>query len=82
MTISAAAEILFWSSVTALVYAYTGYLKLRVIGQTFTDLWRHRWMLDPLRGGFYAMQLWSHEVMRYMEPVSPALHKTADGKKY
>jgi len=44
-------------------------MRVRVITQTFTDLWRHRAMLNPLRSGFYAVQLWSHKVMRYMVPV-------------
>jgi cellulose synthase/poly-beta-1,6-N-acetylglucosamine synthase-like glycosyltransferase len=44
-------------------------MRVRVITQTFTDLWRHRSMLNPLRSGFYAVQLWSHKVMRYMVPL-------------
>ncbi|HKP71722.1 MAG TPA: glycosyltransferase family 2 protein [Pyrinomonadaceae bacterium] len=43
-------------------------MRVRVISQTFTDLWRHRAMLNPLRGGFYAVQLLSHKVMRYLVP--------------
>lgn len=43
-------------------------MRVRVIAQTFTDLWRHRGMLSPLRGGFYAVQLLSHKVMRYFVP--------------
>src|SRR5256714_14155944 len=43
-------------------------MRVRVITQTFTDLWRHRAMLNPLRGGFYAVQLLSHKVMRYLVP--------------
>ena len=44
-------------------------MRVRVITQTFTDLWRHRSMLNPLRSGFFAVQLWSHKVMRYMMPL-------------
>ena len=44
-------------------------MRVRVITQTFTDLWRHRAMLNPLRGGFYAVQLLSHKVLRYLVPV-------------
>jgi cellulose synthase/poly-beta-1,6-N-acetylglucosamine synthase-like glycosyltransferase len=44
-------------------------MRVRVITQTITDLWRHRKMLNPLRSGFYGVQLWSHKVMRYMVPV-------------
>jgi cellulose synthase/poly-beta-1,6-N-acetylglucosamine synthase-like glycosyltransferase len=44
-------------------------MRVRIITQTFTDLWRHRAMLNPLRSGFYAVQLISHKVMRYLVPV-------------
>ncbi len=43
-------------------------MRVRVIAQTFTDLWRHRSMLNPIRSGFYAVQLFSHKVMRYLVP--------------
>ena len=43
-------------------------MRVRVIAQTFTDLWRHREMLNPLRGGLYGIQLLSHKVMRYLVP--------------
>jgi cellulose synthase/poly-beta-1,6-N-acetylglucosamine synthase-like glycosyltransferase len=43
-------------------------MRVRVISQTFTDLWRHRAMLNPLKSGFYAVQLLSHKVMRYLVP--------------
>jgi hypothetical protein len=44
-------------------------MRVRVITQTFTDLWRHRAMMNPLRTGFYAVQLFSHKVLRYFVPV-------------
>ncbi|MDQ3746226.1 MAG: glycosyltransferase family 2 protein, partial [Acidobacteriota bacterium] len=44
-------------------------MRVRVIAQTFTDLWRHRAMLNPLRAGFYAVELLSHKVLRYAVPV-------------
>jgi cellulose synthase/poly-beta-1,6-N-acetylglucosamine synthase-like glycosyltransferase len=43
-------------------------MRVRIIAQTFTDLWRHRAMLNPFRGGFYGVQLLSHKVMRYIVP--------------
>ena len=43
-------------------------MRVRVITQTFTDLWRHRAAMNPLRSGFYAVQLFSHKVMRYLVP--------------
>ena len=48
-------------------------MRVRVITQTFNDLWRHRAMLNPLRSGFYAVQLFSHKVMRYLVPLFLAL---------
>jgi cellulose synthase/poly-beta-1,6-N-acetylglucosamine synthase-like glycosyltransferase len=43
-------------------------MRVRIITQTYTDLWRHRGMMNPLRGGFYAIELLSHKVMRYLVP--------------
>ncbi|HVF55411.1 MAG TPA: glycosyltransferase family 2 protein [Pyrinomonadaceae bacterium] len=43
-------------------------MRVRVITQTFTDLWRHRAMMNPFRSGFYAVELVSHKVMRYLVP--------------
>jgi len=43
-------------------------MRVRIIAQTCTDLWRHRGMLNPFRSGFYAVQLLSHKVMRYAVP--------------
>ena len=43
-------------------------MRVRVIAQTFTDLWRHRSMLNPFRSGLYGVQLISHKIMRYMVP--------------
>jgi cellulose synthase/poly-beta-1,6-N-acetylglucosamine synthase-like glycosyltransferase len=44
-------------------------VRVRIITQTFADLWRNRAMLNPLSHGFYAIQLLSHKVMRYLAPV-------------
>ncbi len=44
-------------------------MRVRVISQTFTDLWRNRRMMNPLRSGFYAVQLLSHKVFRYSVPL-------------
>jgi cellulose synthase/poly-beta-1,6-N-acetylglucosamine synthase-like glycosyltransferase len=44
-------------------------MRIRVINQTFTDLWRNREMLNPFKSGFYAVQLISHKVLRYAVPV-------------
>lgn len=44
-------------------------MRVRVVGQTYPDLWRQRAMLNPLRAGFYAVQLLSHKVLRYAVPL-------------
>jgi cellulose synthase/poly-beta-1,6-N-acetylglucosamine synthase-like glycosyltransferase len=43
-------------------------MRVRIIAQTLTDLWRHRAMMNPFRSGFYAIELFSHKVLRYMVP--------------
>jgi cellulose synthase/poly-beta-1,6-N-acetylglucosamine synthase-like glycosyltransferase len=43
--------------------------RVRIITQTFADLWRNRAMMNPLRSGFYAVELLSHKVLRYLVPV-------------
>lgn len=44
-------------------------MRVRVISQTYTDLWRNIDMMNPLRSGFYAVELFSHKVLRYAVPV-------------
>jgi cellulose synthase/poly-beta-1,6-N-acetylglucosamine synthase-like glycosyltransferase len=46
-------------------------VRVRIITQTFSDLWRNRAMLNPFRKGrrFYAIELLSHKVMRYFVPL-------------
>ena len=44
-------------------------MRVRVISQTITDLWLNRSMLNPLKSGFYAVQLISHKVFRYAVPL-------------
>ena len=48
-------------------------MRVRVISQTFTDLWRNREMLNPLRSGFFAIELISHKLLRYSVPLFLAL---------
>ena len=43
-------------------------MRIRVIAQTFGDLWRNRDMMNPFKSGFYAVQLISHKVGRYSVP--------------
>ncbi len=44
-------------------------MRIRVISQTFTDLWRNRRMMNPFRSGFFAVQLVSHKLLRYAVPL-------------
>ena len=44
-------------------------MRVRVIAQTYNDLWLHRAMMNPFRSGFYAIQLFSHKVLRYLVPL-------------
>jgi cellulose synthase/poly-beta-1,6-N-acetylglucosamine synthase-like glycosyltransferase len=44
-------------------------MRVRVISQTFTDLWRNREMLNPFRSGFFAVELISHKLLRYSVPL-------------
>ena len=44
-------------------------MRVRIISQTFTDLWKNRDMLNPLKSGFYGVELLSHKVLRYAAPV-------------
>src|SRR5690242_14435762 len=44
-------------------------VRVRIITQTLADLWRNRDVLNPATKGFYAVQLLSHKVMRYLVPL-------------
>ncbi len=44
-------------------------MRVRVIGQTFTDLWLNRQMMNPLKYGFFAAEVISHKLLRYAVPV-------------
>lgn len=44
-------------------------MRVRVISQTYTDLWRNIDMMNPFRSGFYAVELISHKVLRYAVPL-------------
>lgn len=44
-------------------------MRVRVISQTFTDLWRNRKMMNPFRSGFFAVELISHKLLRYAVPI-------------
>jgi cellulose synthase/poly-beta-1,6-N-acetylglucosamine synthase-like glycosyltransferase len=54
-------------------------MRVRVISQTFNDLWRNREMLNPLRSGFFAIELISHKILRYSVPFFLILMLLAAG---
>lgn len=54
-------------------------MRVRVISQTFNDLWRNREMLNPLRTGFFAVELISHKILRYSIPFFLILMLLAAG---
>ncbi|MFV0387757.1 MAG: glycosyltransferase family 2 protein [Pyrinomonadaceae bacterium] len=45
-------------------------MRVRVIVQTFTDLFNNADMLNPLKSGFYSVELISHKLFRYMVPFA------------
>jgi len=54
-------------------------MRVRVISQTFTDLWQNRDMMNPLRSGFYAVELISHKLLRYCVPLLLLLAFVSNG---
>lgn len=43
-------------------------MRVRVTVRTLTDLWRNAEMLNPVKTGFFAVQLVSHKILRYAVP--------------
>lgn len=43
-------------------------MRVRIIEQTMSALYRYRQLLNPFRQGMYAFQMLSHKVMRYVVP--------------
>ncbi len=43
-------------------------MRVRIIAQTLSDIWRNREMLNPFRFGFFSIQLISHKLFRYAVP--------------
>lgn len=54
-------------------------MRVRVILQTYTDLWRNRDMLNPFKSGFFAVELISHKCLRYAVPLMLAVLFAANG---
>ena len=54
-------------------------MRVRIVSQTFTDLWRNRDMMNPFKSGFFAVQLISHKLLRYLVPLFLALAFVSSG---
>lgn len=44
-------------------------MRVRVVGQTLSDIWRNRDILNPLMAGFFGFAILSHKVARYSVPL-------------
>lgn len=44
-------------------------VRVRIITQTYADLWRNREMFNPFRYPLFSIQLLSHKVLRYAAPL-------------
>ncbi|MEP6946348.1 MAG: glycosyltransferase family 2 protein [Acidobacteriota bacterium] len=44
-------------------------MRVRVIMQTYTDLWRNRDMINPFKSGFFSLEMISHKWLRYAVPL-------------
>ena len=61
-------------------------MRVRIISQTLTDLWRNRDMMNPFSNGLFALQLASHKMARYAVPLflvivfGSALYLAADSR--
>jgi cellulose synthase/poly-beta-1,6-N-acetylglucosamine synthase-like glycosyltransferase len=42
--------------------------KMRVANHAFRSFWNFREALNPWRSGFYAIEVWSHKLLRYFVP--------------
>ncbi len=43
-------------------------MRVRIIAQTLSDIWRNSEMLNPFRFGFFSIELISHKLCRYLVP--------------
>ena len=44
-------------------------MRVRVIAQTLSDIWRNRDILNPFRSGFFGFAVLSHKLVRYLVPL-------------
>lgn len=43
--------------------------RTRIVSRSLRGLWTERSVLNPWTNGYFAMQVWSHKVLRWMVPV-------------
>lgn len=43
-------------------------MRIRVIAQSLVDIWRAKRLLNPFKTGFFALELFSHKILRYAIP--------------
>ncbi len=43
--------------------------KVRVVNRSWNALWNMRHLLNPFAYGWFAVQLWSHKVLRWLSPI-------------
>ncbi len=43
--------------------------RTRIVSRSLRGLWTERAVLNPWTNGYFAMQVWSHKVLRWMVPV-------------
>lgn len=44
-------------------------MRVRIVTQTLSDIWRNRDMLNPFKFGVFSLALFSHKIMRYANPL-------------
>lgn len=47
--------------------------KVRIVNRAWRGLWRVRQVMNPLRYGFFALEIWSHKLLRWLVPIFMAL---------
>ena len=45
------------------------YRKVRVVNRSWNGIWKMKEFLNPIAHGWFAIQLWSHKVLRWLTPV-------------
>ncbi len=43
--------------------------KVRVVNRSWNALWNMQYLLNPFAHGWFAVQLWSHKVLRWLSPL-------------